>query len=104
MEQFNAWMLQQEKGSLWVSFDVDVLDPSLAMGTGTPVPGGLNYREAGFCAKWLFNNALASSRKQRSYQLIGVDMVEVNPLLDHQNKTSLCAVDWLSFLLGKKTV
>ena len=74
-----------------VSLDVDVLDPMEAPGVGTPVPGGLTYREA-----QLLMEILADSQKVSS-----MDIVEINPILDHQNKTAKTAVALASTLLGK---
>ena len=74
-----------------VSLDVDVLDPMEAPGVGTPVPGGLTYREA-----QLLMEILADSQKVSS-----MDIVEINPILDHQNKTAKTAVELASTLLGK---
>lgn len=77
---------------LHVSFDLDSLDPSLAPGVGTPVSGGLNYREA-----HLLMEMLADDGRVRS-----VDVVEVNPVLDDKNKTSAMAVELVASLLGKR--
>jgi arginase len=77
---------------LHISFDLDSLDPSLAPGVGTPVPGGLSYREA-----HLLMEMLADDGRVRS-----VDVVEVNPILDDKNKTALIAVEMVTSLLGKR--
>jgi len=76
---------------LHVSFDADALDPSLAPGVGTPVPGGLTYREA-----HLLMELLADSSKVTS-----LDLVEVNPVLDVKNSTGRIMVEMASSLLGK---
>jgi arginase len=76
---------------LHVSFDADALDPALAPGVGTPVPGGLSYREA-----HLLMELLADSEKVTS-----LDLVEVNPILDVQNTTGRIMVEMASSLLGK---
>jgi arginase len=76
---------------LHVSFDADALDPSLAPGVGTPVPGGLTYREA-----HLLMELLADSQKVTS-----LDLVEVNPVLDLKNSTGRIMVEMTSSLLGK---
>ena len=76
---------------LHVSFDADALDPSLAPGVGTPVPGGLTYREA-----HLLMELLADSQKVTS-----LDLVEVNPVLDLKNSTGRIMVEMASSLLGK---
>ena len=76
---------------LHVSFDADALDPSLAPGVGTPVPGGLTYREA-----HLLMELLADSEKVTS-----LDLVEVNPVLDVKNSTGRIMVEMAASLLGK---
>lgn len=76
---------------LHVSFDADALDPSIAPGVGTPVPGGLTYREA-----HLLMELLADSGKVTS-----LDLVEVNPVLDVKNSTGRIMVEMASSLLGK---
>ena len=80
-----------EAPRLHVSFDADALDPSVAPGVGTPVPGGLSYREA-----HLLMELLADSDKVSS-----LDLVEVNPVLDVQNSTGRIMVEMASSLLGK---
>jgi arginase len=77
---------------LHVSLDADVLDPTLAPGVGTPVPGGLSYREA-----HLLMEILALSGRVRS-----LDLVEVNPILDEKNRTALMMVGLALSLLGKR--
>lgn len=74
-----------------VSFDVDVLDPSIAPGVGTPVRGGLTYREAHLLMELLSEPNFVTS----------LDVVEVNPILDHQNVTASIAVEMVASLLGK---
>lgn len=76
---------------LHVSFDADALDPTIAPGVGTPVPGGLSYREA-----HLLMELLADSEKVTS-----LDLVEVNPVLDVKNTTGRIMVEMASSLLGK---
>ena len=76
---------------LHVSFDADALDPTIAPGVGTPVPGGLTYREA-----HLLMELLADSGKVTS-----LDLVEVNPVLDMRNSTGRIMVEMASSLLGK---
>lgn len=77
-----------------VSLDMDSLDPSIAPGVGTPVPGGLTYREA-----HLLMEILAESGKVRS-----VDVVEVNPILDERNKTAQEAVELVTSLFGQRII
>ena len=79
---------------LHVSFDVDMLDPSIAPGTGTRVPGGVNYREA-----QLIMEMVADSGRLGS-----LDLVEVNPALDRRNATAKLAVDLVESLFGKSTL
>jgi arginase len=75
-----------------VSFDLDVCDPAIAPGVGTPVRGGLNYREA-HMAMEMFADA---------GRLIALDLVEVNPVLDHQNTTAVLAAELAASALGLK--
>ena len=75
-----------------VSFDADALDPNLAPGVGTPVPGGLSYREA-----HLLMELLADSGRVTS-----LDLVEVNPILDVQNRTATIMVEMAASLLGRR--
>lgn len=76
---------------LHVSLDIDSLDPTLAPGVGTPVPGGLSYREA-----QLLMEIIAESGK-----LVSADVVEINPILDHENSTARTAVELIASLFGK---
>jgi arginase len=98
VERFDAWLVQQGSEYLWISFDVDALDPILAPGTGTAVRGGLSYREAHLMAELLFEKL---SRPDCPYKLVGLDLVEVNPLTDTNNETARIAVEWLASLFGK---
>ena len=77
-----------------VSFDVDFLDPSIAPGVGTLVPGGPNYREA-----QLVMEMIADSGRMAS-----LDIMELNPALDTRNATALLAVDLVESLFGKSTL
>ena len=79
---------------LHVSFDVDMLDPSIAPGTGTRVPGGVNYREA-----QLMMEMIADTGRMGS-----LDLVEVNPALDKRNATARVAVELVESLFGKSTL
>lgn len=74
-----------------VSFDLDAVDPEVAPGTGTKVPGGMGYRETHHALEMI-----AMSNK-----LVSVEFVEVNPLLDMQNKTAEVAVALAGSLLGE---
>jgi arginase len=75
-----------------LSFDLDVVDPEDAPGTGTPVPGGITYREAHLAMEMLGERA----------DIVSVDLVEVNPVLDHGNATGLLAVELAQSLFGKR--
>ncbi len=79
---------------LHVSFDVDFLDPSIAPGVGTTVPGGPNYREA-----QLVMEMIADCGRMGS-----LDIVELNPVLDNRNETARVAVDLVESLFGKSTL
>jgi arginase len=79
---------------LHVSFDVDFLDPSIAPGVGTTVPGGPNYREA-----QLVMEMIADSGRMGS-----LDIVELNPLLDNRNETARVSVELVESLFGKSTL
>jgi len=83
-----------EDTHLHVSFDVDFLDPSIAPGVGTTVPGGPNYREA-----QLVMEMIADSGRMGS-----LDIVELNPMLDKRNATGRVAVDLVESLFGKSTL
>lgn len=75
-----------------VSLDMDSLDPAEAPGVGTPVPGGLTYREA-----HLLMEILGDSGRVES-----LDIVEINPILDEMNKTAELAVELAASLLGQR--
>jgi arginase len=77
---------------LHVSFDMDSLDPREAPGVGTPVRGGITYREA-----HLTMELIADSGK-----LTSLDVVEVNPILDQENRTANLAVELILSALGKR--
>lgn len=83
-----------EDTHLHVSFDVDFLDPSIAPGVGTTVPGGPNYREA-----QLVMEMIADSGRMGS-----LDIVELNPLLDNRNETARVSVELVESLFGKSTL
>ncbi|GGD68739.1 arginase [Paenibacillus nasutitermitis] len=75
-----------------VSFDIDCIDPGEAPGTGTPVRGGLSYREAHLAMEMLAETGAVTS----------ADMVEVNPLLDPSSGTARLAVELIGSLLGER--
>jgi len=77
-----------------VSFDVDFLDPGIAPGVGTTVPGGPNYREAQLVMEMIADTGRMGS----------LDIVELNPLLDSRNGTAVLAVDLVESLFGKSTL
>ena len=74
-----------------VSFDLDVCDPAIAPGVGTPVKGGLDYREA-----HLLMEMVADSGR-----LVALDLVEVNPVLDVQNATAVLAAELAASAFGQ---
>ena len=79
-------------GGVHVSFDMDVCDPSIAPGVGTPVKGGLDYREAHMLMEIVADSGL----------LCGLDLVEVNPILDDRNATAILGVELALSALGQK--
>ncbi len=79
---------------LHVSFDVDFLDPSIAPGVGTTVPGGPTYREAQLCMEMIADTGLMAS----------LDVVELNPAFDEHNRTAELALDLVESLFGKSTL
>ena len=79
-------------GGIHVSFDLDVSDPSIAPGVGTPVRGGLDYRESHMIMELVAD----------SNQLIALDLVEVNPTLDNRNATAEFAAELALSALGKR--
>jgi arginase len=79
---------------LHVSFDVDFLDPDIAPGVGTTVPGGPTYREAQLCMEMIADSGRMAS----------LDVMELNPALDLRNKTAELAVDLIESLFGKSTL
>jgi len=84
--------ISRDVDGIYLSFDMDVMDPRHAPGVGTPVTGGLTYREA-----HLVCELVAESGK-----LVGMDIVEVNSILDVQNQTALLAVEFVLSALGKR--
>jgi arginase len=79
-------------GVLHVSFDVDFLDPDLAPGVGTTVPGGTTYREAHLVMELLHDSGLVRS----------LDIVELNPFLDERGRTARVAVELIGSLFGQQ--
>ena len=78
--------------ALHLSFDIDAVDPAVAPGVGTPVKGGLSYRESHL----LMEMAADAER------LVALDVVEVNPILDAHNATAILGVELILSALGKK--
>lgn len=88
-------VLKQFKNSvdhIHISFDVDSVDPSVAPGVGTPVPGGLSYRET-----HLLMEAIAECGCMSS-----LEITEVNPILDHKNQTALFAAEVVASSMGQR--
>jgi len=79
-------------GFVHVSLDMDALDPDVAPGVGTPVRGGLSYREAHLAMELVAESSFASS----------LDVVEVNPVLDRENETGKLAVELVASALGAR--
>jgi arginase len=77
---------------LHVSLDLDAVDPMFAPGVGTPVRGGLSYREAHLALEMVSESALLDS----------LDVVEVNPILDRENETAKLAVELVASALGAR--
>ena len=82
--------VRERNGVLHVSFDVDFLDPDVAPGVGTTVPGGATYREAHLIMELLHDSGLVRS----------VDIVELNPFLDERGRTARVAVELIGSLFG----
>ena len=79
---------------LHVSFDVDFLDPEIAPGVDTTIPGGPTYREAQLCMEMIADTG----------RLASLDVMELNPALDVRNQTASVAVDLIESLFGKSTL
>lgn len=77
-----------------ISFDMDGIDPDYAEGVGTPVPGGLTYRESQLLMEMVADCGCMNS----------LEMLEVNPILDTQNKTANLAAELIVSALGKRTL
>lgn len=84
--------VSRDADGIYLSFDMDSMDPRHAPGVGTPVPAGLTQREG-----HLICEMIAETGK-----LIGMDMVEVNAILDIQNQTAALAVEYVLSALGKR--
>lgn len=84
--------VSRDVDGIFLSLDLDALDPQHAPGVGTPVPAGLTQREA----------HLACELIAETGKLIGMDLVEVNPILDVQNQTASLAVEFALSALGRR--
>jgi arginase len=84
--------IKARNGVLHVSFDVDFLDPAVAPGVGTTVPGGATYREAHLIMELLHDSGLVRS----------ADIVELNPFLDERGRTARVAVELIGSLFGEQ--
>ena len=83
--------VRARNGLLHVSLDVDFLDPAIAPGVGTAVPGGATYREAHLVMELLYESGLSPS----------LDLVELNPFLDERGKSALLLADLTASLFGR---
>ncbi len=77
-----------------VSFDMDVCDPAIAPGVGTPVKGGLDYREA----------HMVMEMTADASRLMALDIVEINPILDIQNQTAILGAELVLSALGMRII
>ena len=84
--------LAERGGHLHVSFDVDFLDPEIAPGVATTVPGGPTYREAQLCMEMIYDSGL----------MVSLDIMELNPAYDDHNKTARLVVDLVESLFGEQ--
>ena len=102
LDEFGASVLMRRiieevgsrNGLLHVSLDVDFLDPQLAPGAGTTVPGGATFREAHLVMEMLHDSGLVGS----------LDVVELNPFLDERGKSALLLVDLVASLFGRRII
>lgn len=102
LDEFGASVLMRKiieevgarDGHLHISLDVDFLDPSIAPGAGTPVPGGATYREAHLIMEMLYDSGLVRS----------LDVVELNPFLDERGKSACVLVDLIGSLFGRQII
>lgn len=91
MEQTIAYLKERTDG-VHLSLDLDGLDPAEAPGVGTPVIGGISYRES----------QLAMEMLEEAKLITSAEFVEVNPILDDKNKTAMMAVELMGSLFGEK--
>jgi arginase len=83
-----------DTSGLHVSFDLDVCDPAIAPGVGTPVRGGLNYREAHMVMEMVADSG----------RLSALDLVEINPILDAQNQTAILGTELALSAFGQRII
>ncbi len=83
---------QKNVDHIHVSFDVDSVDPTVAPGVGTPVAGGLSYREAHLIMETIAECGCMSS----------LEITEVNPIIDHENKTAVFTADLIASSMGQR--
>jgi len=86
--------LKDRTDGVHLSFDLDGIDPSEAPGVGTPVNGGVTYRESHLAMEMLAESDIVTS----------AEFVEVNPMLDDKSKTAILAVDLIGSLFGEKLI
>ena len=84
--------LEERVDHIHVSFDLDGLDPSVATGVGTPVPGGLTYREAHLIMETIAERGGMGS----------MDVAEINPILDHKNESAEFTAEIVASVMGKR--
>ena len=84
--------VREKDAYIHVSFDVDSLDPTIAPGVGTTIPGGLTYREAQLCMEMIHDSG----------RMISLDLMEINPALDFQNSTAKLAIELTASLFGRQ--
>jgi len=84
----------KDTAGIHLSFDVDVCDPSIAPGVGTPVKGGLDYREAHMVMEMVAD----------SNRLLALDLVEINPILDNQNQTAILGTELALSAMGMRII
>jgi arginase len=92
MQDSIAYLKSRELDGVHLSLDLDGLDPLYTPGVGTPVPGGISYRESHLAMEMLEESGLITS----------AEFVEVNPILDEKNKTADVAVGLIGSLFGEK--
>lgn len=94
IEETVEYLKARHVDGVHMSIDLDALDPIFTPGVGTPVPGGITYRES----------HLAMEMLEEAKMITSCEFVEVNPILDERNKTANTAVALMGSLLGEKLV